>query len=127
MKRTIVMFVLILVTSAITAAAAPLRSLKKNIRAPVQSPPSNRLISSAPAASSSTAQQSGQKENTGRAIVVLQTRDNLITIYSGEKDLLYSVSTESGISLADQLTASELKVRFPELYEIATGIAWAGM
>jgi flagellar basal body-associated protein FliL len=127
MKRTIVILVLILVTSAITAAAAPLRSSKKNIRASVQSPPSNRLISSAPAASSSTAQQSGQKENTGRAIVVLQTRDNLITIYSGEKDLLYSVSTESGISLADQLTASELKVRFPELYEIATGIAWAGM
>ena len=127
MKRTIVIFVLILVTSAITAAAAPLRSSKKNIRASVQSRPSNRLISSAPAASSSTAQQSGQKENTGKAIVVLQTRDNLITIYSGEKDLLYSVSTESGISLADQLTASELKARFPELYEIATGIAWAGM
>jgi hypothetical protein len=125
MKRTLLALVLILVTSAITATSAPLRSSKKNRRASVQSPPSTKLMSSV--ASSSTAQQSGQKENTGRAIVVLQTRDNLITIYSGEKDLLYSVSTESGISLADQLTASELKARFPELYDIATGIAWAGL
>ncbi|PYV42364.1 MAG: hypothetical protein DMG06_14410 [Acidobacteria bacterium] len=59
-----------------------------------------------------------------KIILVLQTRNNLITVYSGNEASFYSVATETGISLADHLTSLELKARFPELYDVVTG--WAG-
>ncbi len=62
-----------------------------------------------------------------KVILVLQTRSNQIVVYSGGKRLLYSISTEAGIPLANQITEHELKGRFPELYDVVTGIAWAGM
>jgi hypothetical protein len=60
-----------------------------------------------------------------KIILVLQTRNNLITIstYSGDEAPFYSVATETGIPLVDHLTALELKARFPELYDVVTG--WA--
>lgn len=62
-----------------------------------------------------------------KAIVILQTRENRITIFSGEGEFRYTVATENGILLADRLSAAELKGRFPDLYDIVTGTAWAGM
>jgi len=64
----------------------------------------------------------------GKVILVLQTRDHLVTVRSsGEEELRYSVATLQGIALADGLSGADLKSRFPELHEVATGIAWAGV
>jgi len=62
----------------------------------------------------------------GKVILVLETRDHQVTVRSGEEGLRYSVATLQGIALADGLSVMELKDRFPDLHEIATGIAWAG-
>jgi hypothetical protein len=64
----------------------------------------------------------------GKVILVLQTRDNLVTVRgTGGEELRYSVATLQGIALADGLSTVDLKNRFPELHDIVTGIAWAGM
>jgi hypothetical protein len=64
----------------------------------------------------------------GKVILVLQTRDNLVTVRSNEgEELRYSVATLQGIALADGLSVADLKSRFPELHDVATGIAWAGI
>jgi len=64
----------------------------------------------------------------GKVILVLQTRDNLVTVRStGGEELRYSVATLQGIALADGLLPVDLKNRFPELHDVVTGIAWAGM
>ena len=70
-----------------------------------------------------TATQGEQAEKT---ILILETRNNRITVYSGEKCPLYTVSTGGGAILAERLTRTDLKDRFPELYDIVTGTAWAG-
>ncbi len=63
----------------------------------------------------------------GKVILVLQTRNNLVTVRStAGEELRYSVATSHGIALADGLSPVDLKNRFPELHEIVTGIAWAG-
>jgi hypothetical protein len=62
----------------------------------------------------------------GKVILVLQTRDNLITVRSSAGEDRYSVATLQGIALAEHLSVNELKDRFPELHEIVQGIAWAG-
>ena len=63
----------------------------------------------------------------GKVILVLQTRNNLVTVRStAGEELRYSVATLHGIALADGLSPVDLKNRFPELHEIVTGIAWAG-
>jgi hypothetical protein len=64
----------------------------------------------------------------GKVILVLQTRDHRVTVRSGGgEESRYSVTTLHGIALADGLSAKDLKSRFPELHDIVTGIAWAGM
>ena len=67
-----------------------------------------------------------QGEQTNKAILILETRNNRITVYSGEQCQFYTVSTEEGAILAEWLTRADLKSRFPELYDIVTGTAWAG-
>lgn len=62
-----------------------------------------------------------------KAILTLETRSNRITVYSSDQSLLYTVSTEGGAVLAEKLTEKDLKSRFPELYDIVTGTAWAGV
>ena len=64
----------------------------------------------------------------GKVILVLQTRNNLVTVRStAAEELRYSVATLHGIALANGLSPVDLKNRFPELHEIVTGIAWAGV
>ena len=64
----------------------------------------------------------------GKVILVLQTRDHRVTVRSSEgEELRYSVATLQGIALADGLSVVDLKSRFPELHDVATGIAWAGI
>jgi len=64
----------------------------------------------------------------GKVILVLQTRDHRVTVRSGGgEESRYSVTTLHGIALADGLSVEDLKSRFPELHDIVTGIAWAGM
>jgi len=64
----------------------------------------------------------------GKVILVLQTRDHRVTVQSSEgEELRYSVATLQGIALADGLSVADLKSRFPELHDVATGIAWAGI
>ena len=64
----------------------------------------------------------------GKVILVLQTRNNLVTVRStGGEELRYSVGTLHGIALADGLSPVDLKNRFPELHDVVTGIAWAGV
>jgi hypothetical protein len=68
------------------------------------------------------------QQEVGKIILVLQTRDNLVTVRStGGEELRYSVTTLQGIALADGLSTVDLKNRFPELHDVVTGIAWAGM
>jgi hypothetical protein len=68
------------------------------------------------------------QQEVGKIILVLQTRDNLVTVRStGGEELRYSVTTLQGIALADGLATVDLKNRFPELHDVVTGIAWAGM
>ena len=83
----------------------------------------------APAAAPSNAEQTSQLSDSSKkaAIVILETRENRVTVYSNQGDFRYTIATENGIPLAEQLTATELKARFPELYDIVTGTAWAGM
>jgi len=66
------------------------------------------------------------KKEQGKVILVLQTRDNLITVRSSRGEHRYSVATLQGIVLAEHLSVNELKHRFPELHEVVQGIAWAG-
>ena len=63
----------------------------------------------------------------GKVILVLQTSNNLVTVRSTGEELRYSVATLQGIALADGLLPVDLKNRFPELHDVVTGIAWAGM
>lgn len=67
-----------------------------------------------------------QDQQTNKAILILETRNNRITVYSGGECQLYTVSTEGGAILAEWLTGADLKSRFPQLYDIVTGTAWAG-
>ena len=66
------------------------------------------------------------KKEQGKVILVLQTRDNLITVRSSRGKHRYSVATLQGIVLAEHLSVKKLKDRFPELHEVVQGIAWAG-
>jgi precorrin-2 methylase len=69
-------------------------------------------------------EKSDEGSNNGKVIMMLQTRDHLLTIYSRDQDRLYSVGTKDGIALAEKITSAELKARFPELHEIVTeGVA----
>jgi hypothetical protein len=64
----------------------------------------------------------------GKVILVLETRDHRVTVRGGDgQTLRYSVATHQGIALADGLSVSDLKARFPEVHEIVTGTAWAGL
>lgn len=62
----------------------------------------------------------------GKVILVLQTRDYLVTVRSKAGENRYSVATLQGIVLAEHLSIKKLKDRFPELHEVVQGIAWAG-
>ena len=76
----------------------------------------------------SVAAKPAPQPEVGKVILVLQTRDNLVTVRStGGKESRYSVSTLQGIALADGLSPADLKNRFPELHDVVTGIAWAGV
>jgi len=114
MNCTVLIPAFILVISAISATAVPLRSSRKHIRASVQSSSRTKLISSAASACSRTTQQPGQEKYTEGAIVVLQRQLNSIKKYGGRINH-FVASTESSFSMADQLTASELEAWFPEL------------
>jgi hypothetical protein len=66
------------------------------------------------------------KKEQGKVILVLQTRDYLVTVRSRAGEKRYSVATLQGIVLAEHLSVNELKDRFPELHDVVQGIAWAG-
>ena len=77
---------------------------------------------------SSVAAKPVPQPEVGKVILVLQTRDHLVTVRSTSEDgSRYSVATLHGIALADGLSSVDLKNRFPGLHEIVTGIAWAGL
>jgi hypothetical protein len=61
-----------------------------------------------------------------KIILVLQARDYSITVFSRDSEVRYAVSAEGGVALADNLSEAELQTGFPGLYDIVTGIAWAG-
>lgn len=80
------------------------------------------------ARATSVAAKPAPQPEVGKVILVLQTRDNLVTVRStGGEELQYSVTTLQGIALADALSVADLKNRFPELHDVVTGMAWAGM
>ena len=86
----------------------------------IQSIPAAKLVGNSTTPSQDGLQKSDQKKNNEKVIMMLQTRDHLLTIYSRDEDRLYSVGTKDGIALAERLTSAELKARFPELHEIVT-------
>ena len=63
----------------------------------------------------------------GKVILVLQTRDYLVTVRSKAGENRYSVATLQGSVLAEHLSMKKLKDRFPEVHEVVQGIAWAGV
>jgi hypothetical protein len=79
-----------------------------------------------PQAPASFTQNESHSKPAAKVILVLQTREHLITVLSGEKELRYSVVTNKGMALAENLSAPALRSRFPDLHDILTGIAWAG-
>jgi hypothetical protein len=82
------------------------------------------------ARTASVAVQPAPQPEVGKVILVLQTRDHRVIVRSsggGGEELRYSVATLQGIALADGLSVADLKSGFPELHEIVTGIAWAGV
>ncbi|HUK82306.1 MAG TPA: hypothetical protein VLZ12_06705 [Verrucomicrobiae bacterium] len=58
----------------------------------------------------------------------LETKDRVVTLYAGRQPR-YTVRTKGGKVLANKITASELRERYPDLYRIndATAVAWAGL
>jgi hypothetical protein len=80
------------------------------------------------ALTASVAAKTTAQPEAGKVILVLQTRDHRVTVRSsGGEKLRYSVATLQGIALGDGLSVADLKSRFPELHDIVTGIAWAGL
>ena len=87
---------------------------------------SAKLALSSAAPSQGGLQKSDEQRDGEKVIMMLQTRDHLLTVYSRDKDRLYSVGTKEGLALAEKITSAELRARFPELHEIVTeGVAWA--
>jgi hypothetical protein len=97
----------------------PFSAIKYQAKSPFQ----KKLYQSDSRRPQSAFAQGGQ---VGKAVLILETRNNRITVYSGENSLLYTVCTGGGAILAERLKGSDLKDRFPELYDIVTGTAWAG-
>jgi hypothetical protein len=126
MKQVKLVTLLILLPLTLSAASHGSRQWKDEKPVPIQSIPTAQLVSQLITLNQGNAQNQGPKENNEKVILVLQTRDYLLTVYSGEADQLYSVSTEGGVALAEKLSGSELKARFPELYDVATN-SWAGV
>ncbi len=114
---------LILVSSPLFIKSAPQDQPFSAIRDQAKSPFQKKLHQSESGRPQSAVAQGGQ---VGKAVLILETRDNRITVYCGENSLLYTVSTGGGAILAERLKGSDLKDRFPELYDIVTGTAWAG-
>jgi len=109
----------------VSVAGPEFAKSKKGARQCEETRPSvvaNAVVPRAPVA----LQKATITEPEGKVILVLQTREHRITVLSGEQELRYSVATDHGFALAENLTAFDFKGRFPELYEIVTGIAWAG-
>jgi hypothetical protein len=93
------------------------------IKYQAKGPFQKNLIQTEATRQQTTVTQEGQVE---KAILILETRYNRITVYSGDNCLLYTVSSGGGVVLAERLKGLDLKARFPELYDIVTGTAWAG-
>jgi hypothetical protein len=91
-------------------------TLRSNFTAKPASPPAPTASQTEPAS-----------QTPGKVILKLQTREHLITVFSGGTGLRYSVATDSGIQLAENLSDADLKDRFPDLHDIIKGTAWAGM
>ena len=80
------------------------------------------------ARTASVAAKPAPQAEAGKVILVLQTRDHRVTVRSsGGEELRYSVATLQGVALADGLSAGDLKSRFPEVHDVVTGVAWAGI
>jgi hypothetical protein len=125
MKHVNLITLLILLPLTLSAASHSSKQRKDESPIPIQSIPIAQLVSQLITLNQDNAQNQGPKENNEKVILILQTRDYLLTVYSGETDQRYSVSTEGGVALAERLSGSELKARFPELYDIANN-SWAG-
>jgi hypothetical protein len=126
MKHVKLITLLILLPLTLSAASHSSRQWKEERPVPIQSIPTAQLVSQLITLNQDNAQNQVLRENNEKVILVLQTRDYLLTVYSGESDQLYSVSTEGGVALTERLNGSELKARFPELYDVANN-SWAGV
>ena len=62
-----------------------------------------------------------------RLILVLRTRRHRVTVSGGDRSPKYTVHNDRGTLLARRIDSAALKERFPELYEVATGVAWSGI
>lgn len=110
-------------SSPLFIKSAPYGQQFSAIKYQAKDPFQKKLLLSEATRQQTTVTQEGHVE---KAILILETRDNRITVYSGENTLLYTVSTGGGVILAERLKELDLKDRFPELYDIVTGTAWAG-
>ena len=75
------------------------------------------------AVESSNAIRKAAPQDPDRLIMILQTRDYMVEIYGGDRQL-FSVSTQDGVALAEKLDSAELEVRFPELHDLLNA-GWA--
>ena len=72
------------------------------------------------------------KDADSPVVCYLKTRDKIITIRCGAHGPLYTVKGHNGEMLAENISASQIRARFPELRGIvedglAKGITWAGL
>ena len=78
----------------------------------------------------------GSPEVKLRVIVHLETRNEVVSIFSGHEGLIYTVTTKDGRILGQNLYEQELQVKLPNIYHFLktsyaddgrSGVAWAGI
>jgi hypothetical protein len=75
------------------------------------------LISSGCTSQSAFAPDQKLKDNLP-VIVHIKTRNEIVTIFSGQTEPLYNVTTKEGKVLGQHLTATELQENLPDIYRL---------
>jgi hypothetical protein len=119
-KRTVIaLLILILMIGVSSATAGKQKPTRSSSNRPI---PIAALMAQS-GFQSSISVKKRDPEDPSKVIMILETRNYMLTIYGGAGHL-YAVSTQDGVALADKLDLNDLKIRFPELHELLSE-SWA--
>ena len=106
----------------IAVMSLAMTGLTGSVSAQDKAPTGNAATNSARSVVSSPARV--QKSETLTVIGYLEKRDRVITIKSGPKGVVYTVTTKGGKILFENLSAQQLRAQAPELHDfIKNGVA----